>query len=142
MSIESVLSDPSTKWSRNAPAVPEAIQDLVSRCAFDLPGDYLEFLLCSNGGEGELGVEPGWFQLWPAEQVIQLNEGYNVAANVPGLLGFGSNGAGEMFAFDTRTAMPWPIVMIPFIPIELESLKIITPDFEPFVNQIGREFAG
>jgi hypothetical protein len=142
MSIESILSDSSTKWSRNAPAPPEAIHDLISRCAIDLPGEYLEFLQFSNGGESELGVEPGWFRLWPEEQVVELNEGYDVAANLPGLLGFGSNGAGEMFAFDTRSKMPWPIVMIPFIPMELESLKTITLDFESFVKQIGREFAG
>jgi len=142
MSIESVLSDSSANWSRNAPATSEAIQDLVSGCALDLPVDYLEFLRFSNGGEGELGVEPGWFQLWPAGQVNQLNEGYEVAANVPGLFGFGSNGAGEMFAFDTHSEMPWPIVMIPFIPMELESSKTITLDFGSFIKQIGREFAG
>ena len=63
MSIVNILSDSSAKWSRNDQASTEAIQDLVSKCAIELPGKYLEFLRYSNGGEGELGVEPGWFQL-------------------------------------------------------------------------------
>jgi hypothetical protein len=142
MSILNLLIDSTAKWNRNPPAATDAIQDLVSGCAIDLPDEYIEFLRFSNGGEGELGVDPGWFQIWPAEQVIQLNEGYKVTENIPGYFAFGSNGAGEMLVFDARSEQPWSVAMIPFIHMQSYEAKIIAPDFEAFVRQMGREFAG
>jgi hypothetical protein len=142
MSIVNLLGDSKAIWIRNPPAATDVIQDLVSKCAIDLPEVYLEFLRFSNGGEGEFGVEPGWFQIWPAEQVIQLNEGYEVATNVPGFFAFGSNGAGEMLVFDTRSGQPWSNAMIPFIPMQSDKAKTIALDFEAFVRQMGKEFAG
>lgn len=60
-------------------------------------------------------MDPGWFQLWPAEKVIEYNNSYKVAENVPGFFGFGSSGGGEMLAFDMRGGKPRKVVMIPFI---------------------------
>jgi hypothetical protein len=142
MSIVNLLGDSAAKWNRNPPAATDAIQDLVSECAIDLPDEYLEFLRFSNGGEGELGVEPGWFQIWPAEQVLELNKVYEVDTNVPGFFAFGSNGGGEMLVFDVRSKQPWSIAMIPFIPMQSDMVKTIALDFEAFVRQMGKKFAG
>ena len=82
MDISSVLADRSAEWCRENPASPAAIQKLVNESGVELPEEYLHLLCHSNGGEGELAVEPGWFQIWPAEQVVALNEGYEVARNM------------------------------------------------------------
>ncbi len=70
MNISDILKDPSAMWDREAPASSESIRKLVADSPIELPEEYLALLLCSNGGEGELAVEPGWFQLWSAEKVV------------------------------------------------------------------------
>jgi hypothetical protein len=142
MSISDLVADSSAKWDREVPAEPEAIQRLVAEAPVDLPEEYLTLLRHSNGGEGELGVEPGWFQLWPTEKVIEYNNGYEVAENVPGFFGFGSSSGDEMLAFDLRGGKPWKIVMIPFIVMQVEDAIIIADDFGAFVQSMGREFGG
>lgn len=63
-------------WAHREPAAdPGAVAALSAASGIDLPERYLALLLLSNGGGGPLGVEPGWFQLWPAEKVLDLNRG-------------------------------------------------------------------
>lgn len=141
MNISDILKDPSAKWDREAPASPEAIQELVAEAEIELPEEYLTLLLYSNGGEGELAVEPGWFQLWPAEKVVGLNKGYEVEKNVPEFFGFGSSGGGEMLAFDSREGQPWKVVMIPFVPMTVEHAVVIADDFEAFIRAMGYKYS-
>jgi hypothetical protein len=70
---------------------------LSSNGPFELPKVCLDLLLNTNGGEGDLGVEPGWFPFWSADDAVRLNQEYEVQMNLPGCFAFGSNGAGEMF---------------------------------------------
>ena len=50
-------------------------------------------------------VEPWGCELWPLDQIEQHNEGYKVDTYVPGYVGFGSSGGGEMFAFSPSGAI-------------------------------------
>jgi hypothetical protein len=102
-----------------------------------LPPEYIEYLHITNGGVGDLGVEPGWFVLWRTEKVVEQNEGYEVRKNVPGFFGIGSNGGGELLAFDARSEQPWPVVMSPFIPMDEAEARQVAPDFESFVRLMG-----
>ena len=124
-------------WRSAHPADKEAIAALRAAAPIELPVTYLEMLAVTNGGEGDLGIKPGWFAPWPAEDVIRLNAGYQVADNLPKLFGFGSNGGGELIAFDTRDSQPWPIVMVPFVPMEMTEAVLIARDFDEFSNAIG-----
>ena len=142
MNTPDILKDPTAKWEREPPAKSEAVQRFVAESKAELPEDYIALLHYSNGGEGELGVEPGWFQLWPAEKIIEFNRGYEVETNIPGFFGFGSNGGGEMLAFDMRGGKPWKVVMIPFIPMQAENAIVIADDFGVFLQSMGREFGG
>ena len=60
-------------WHREAGASTLAIQTLKNATAFELPAQYFEFLSWTNGGEGELPVDPYWFIIWPAEEVMPAN---------------------------------------------------------------------
>jgi hypothetical protein len=140
VNVFDILKDRTTKWNRKAPASPGSIDRLVVESKVELPGEYLTLLRYSNGGEGELGVKPGWFQLWPAEEVVALNESYEVEQNVPGFFGIGSNGGGELLAFDTRGGKPWKVVMIPFIPMTAEEAIVIVKDFGVFIQAMGHEY--
>lgn len=56
---------------------------------------------------------------------------------LPGFLGFGSNGGGELLAFDTRV-QPWKVCMIPFIPLDESESIVIAPDFVSLSRHFGR----
>jgi hypothetical protein len=127
------------KWDKKEPADPKRIQKLVDNVAEELPQEYLDLLVYSDGGEGELGFEPGWFQLWSSADVIDLNKSYEIDKNLPGYFGFGSNGGGELLAFDMKHGKPWKVVMIPFIPMEANKAIIIANDFVGFIQAMGRD---
>lgn len=137
MSIADQIANPQGVWRGAPPASKEFIAELVAKAPIKFPITYLELLLVSNGGEGDISVEPGWFAPWPAQEVMQHNAGYQVADNLPGFFGFGSNGAGELLAFDARRSQPWPVVMVPFIPMETNEVVQIARDFDEFAKAIG-----
>jgi hypothetical protein len=136
--IVEILKD--TAWNKEKPATPESIQKLVDNAGKELPEDYLALLSYSDGGEGILGIEPGWLQLWSSVDVLEHNKGYKIEEYIPGFFGFGSSGGGELLAFDTQSSEPWKIVMIPFIPMSPKEAIVIAKNLEEFIRVIGRDF--
>ncbi len=126
-------------WDRKGPADPSSISELIGAVAEPLPDAYVALLQYSNGGEGPLSIAPGWLQLWPAEKVLRLNKAYFIDTNLHGYFGFGSDGGGELFAFDLRQGRPCKVVMVPFVPMTEAELVIVADDFETFVRAMGRE---
>jgi hypothetical protein len=124
-------------WRGCMPASESSLQDLRKRAPAGLPDAYFMLLRFSNGGEGDLGIEPGWFCPWPADEVLKRNRDNEIADNMPGLFGFGSNGAGELIAFDLRHGPPWPVVMAPFIGMEPATVIRIAADFDEFLSRVG-----
>lgn len=137
MNVTDHLSGISGIWRGCVPAPAGVITSLVAVAPIALPESYVALLAVTNGGEGDLGIEPGWIDLWPAEEVMSANAEYAVAENLPGLFGFGSNGGGELLAFDARRSPPWPIVMIPFIPMEVAEAVQIAQGFDELLLEIG-----
>src|SRR5689334_3025645 len=111
----SILSDSAAAWARNPPASKESIDELIKRVDFFLPEEYLMFLRYSNGGGGVCCIEPWWFQICPAEEVIEYNRGYEVETYLPEYFAIGSNGAGDMLVIRKRDSNPCPVYMVPFI---------------------------
>lgn len=132
MTIQELIFDDAAQWQRKAGADASVIQALVEAMPA-LPIDYLEFLSACNGGAGELAFDPGWFQLWPAEEVASQNAGYGVTELLPGFLAFGSNGGGEMLAFDAAGA----VYAVPFIPMSVAEAQRIAPNFLDLVRAFG-----
>lgn len=126
-------------WTPSQPAVPESVTRLQSMAGIPLPPAYLSYLRRAGGGEGDLGVEPGWIQFWPVEKVLELNRAYEVHQNLPGFFGFGSNGAGELLAFDMREAGDPPVVMVPFIPMSAEDAQLVATTFEELIRRLPDE---
>jgi len=122
----------SAVWRGESPASEVAIQQLLSNSGIALPAAYLNHLRCSNGGEGDLSIEPYWVSFWKAEEVVELNRSYEVAQNIPGFFGFGSNGGGELLAFKVSDSEPFPIYRVPFIVMAQEDAVLIAQDFETF----------
>ena len=126
-------------WRGVPGAEGSVLKKLSASAPIPLPSEYLELLAASNGGEGDLAIEPGWFCPWPAEEVLEQNEGYEIATYAPDLFGIGSNGGGELIAIDHSTASPFAVVMVPFIPLDRSELQMIAQSMSEFVQLIGVE---
>jgi hypothetical protein len=137
MSISMNIVERGGIWRGCMPASESSLQDLRKGAPAGLPDTYFMLLRFSHGGEGDLGIEPGWFCPWPAEEVLKLNLDYEIADNMPGLFGFGSNGAGELIAFDLRQGPPWQVVMAPFIGMEPATVIRLATDFDEFLRWVG-----
>ena len=119
-------------WRFASPADAAAIALLRSAAPSTLPDSYFALLRVTNGGEGDLGVDPGWFVPWPVKDVLLNNREYQIAKFAPGLFGFGSNGGGECLAFDLRDAGAGRIVMVPFIGMDLREAVVVAENFDQF----------
>lgn len=125
-------------WRPASPAEERVLAALRNQAKVRLPAAYLAHLALSNGGEGDLGVEPGWIAFWPAEQVIEYNDVYCIPECLSGFFGFASNGGGELLAFDARGPEPFPIVRVPFIPMDSKETVRIACSFEEMQALIGK----
>jgi hypothetical protein len=96
-----------------------------------LPSDYLRYV--EEGADwASTNGEPGYFQLWPLDEVEEMNQSYRVTEYAPGFLGFGSDGGGEMLAFDRGGA----VFMIPFVGMAPEEAKKIGTSWSEIVARI------
>jgi SMI1 / KNR4 family (SUKH-1) len=118
----------------NPPASPAIITGCQVGLSFPLPPDYVHFLLRMNGGEGFIGAH--YLVVWRIEELAETNKGYMVEEFTPELFLFGSNGAGEAFAFDTRFA-PISVVAVPLI-LTLKDAVTLAPSFDAFLQHLYR----
>jgi hypothetical protein len=139
MDVATVIADSLPGWQYlPPPADPADIGDLASSAPIHLPSEYLDLLRLHDGGEGELGANPGWFQLWPASKVLEYNQGYELPKCFPGYFGFGSSGGGDLLGFDCRGSEPWPVITAPLI--GLDPVEEVAESFGAFVRLLGRRF--
>jgi hypothetical protein len=127
-------------WQAAPPATELALGHLQTEAGVRLPADYLSFLAATNGGEGDLGIEPGWLQIWPADEVLAHNVGYQVSERLPGSFAFGTNGGGELLVFDTSGAEPFSVLMVPFIPMQVDHAIRIADSFAKLRAHFGVRF--
>jgi hypothetical protein len=125
-------------YAPNPPAPAAAIAALHSAVP-TLPNSYLTFLTATNGAEGSLGVEPGWFQLWPAQEVVSLNAGYEIATYLPGFTAVGSNGGGELFVLFAPAGEVSAVYMVPAIGMAASTIILVAPTFPEFAAAFGKE---
>ena len=89
----------------------------------NIPDEYFKYLRSGKQTDGELSIDPRWYQLWPENELEELNEGYGVKEYLTGYYAFGTNGGGELFTFDTNGR----IYMFPTVGME-EDTKILVAD--------------
>ena len=142
MTLLQILCDSTASWSRLPPASEARIDALTAEVDFDLPVEYLDFLRYSNGGEGSLCIEPWYFQLCSAEEVLKFNLGYRVEEFLPGWFAIGSSGSSDMLAIRKGDGSPCPVYMVPFVPMAESDAILIAHDFEMFAMAFGRNGEG
>jgi hypothetical protein len=97
-------------------ASDNALDDLSRALGVGLPGDYVELLKLTNGGEGFVG-EVSYLMLWPVEEILERNKKLEADNK---LVLFASNGGDAAFAFD-RSSPGMPIVEIPYLDMDEQS---------------------
>jgi hypothetical protein len=136
MSLADFFASCDEKWRREEPATTESIAALVEKSGLALPADYLEFLSICNGGSGFLDAQPCYLRIWKAEVVVDYNLGYEMHEYIPGFFAFGDAGGGEFFAWNTRGQQPWPVVSIPYVPMEEKSAWSVANSFRDLLGHI------
>ncbi len=116
------------------PVLDSSINEFEKVSGISLPKEYKALLKITNGGEGFIG-ENSYVMLWALEELLKLNESYDVSRFSPGLLIFGSNGGGEAYCFDTRTE-EMSIVQVPFVGMDLDLLQGVADTFENFIEKL------
>lgn len=126
------------RYELNPPASPENVRSL--RAQFpNLPSEYFEFLLRSDGGEGFLGISPGYFRLWASHEVAHFSSEYQVTKYLPAYLAVGSNGGGELFILAV-SGSPTGIFSIDANSLSSEDVFLVAPNFAAFVSQFGKDW--
>jgi hypothetical protein len=75
------------------------------------PKAYLDYVSMGGRMESFTKGEPGYFMLWPIDELEKWNVEYQVEEFMPGFFGIGSDGGGEMLAVDSSGA----VYKLPFI---------------------------
>ena len=123
-----------SEMNYNEKTTPEELEKVEREYNVSLPNDYKEFILESNGAEGPIGKE-SYLAIWPINEIIELNNEYEVEEAQPGLIYFGSDGGDMAYAFDKTDNMS--IVEIPFISIDVNDKKVLGTNFEEFLKQFN-----
>ena len=128
------------EWHQVEGASAAAIAQLKAIAPVRLPDSYYALLSFSNGGEGPLPVQPLWFCLYPAEEVVEIERAGTFQDFFPNLFVIGGNGGGEAVAFDLRANEPYPLVAFDMTNIDLEeSIQQIAASFDAALELIGRD---
>jgi hypothetical protein len=113
-------------FNAEPPADEASLTEFERASGFKLPAGYTAFLRFADGGEGIIGRKGAYAIFWRIEDVLELNDAYEVARYAPSLILFGSNGGGDAFAFD-RGSTEGRVVQVPFVGLDLRDAIEIGP---------------
>ncbi len=121
------------KENLQSPATKEQIEITQEKMGILLPAEYVDFLLKSNGYEGSIGES--YVAIWNIEELITLNDAYEVKEFAPHLILIGSDGGGEAYGFDTRSK-EFPIINTQFIGMGMEDEIVLGHSFNEFIETL------
>jgi hypothetical protein len=97
-----------------------------------LPIEYLEVIAAIGGREGWMGTH--YVRFYRYEELLGLNQAYQIANYNPALFMFASDGYGEAYAFCIGGD---EIVKFPLIPIPADTADLIASGFGAFVHELN-----
>jgi hypothetical protein len=132
--MKQLLDKLANSFDTVSPATPAAIETAEKFFNLKLPTDYKEFLQFSNGFEGE--TAESYLVLWSAEELVELNQAYNVKEFISNIILIGSDGAEDAFGFDT---INMTIVKLPFIGMGHIANEKLSDTFGEFLSSQIKE---
>lgn len=97
-----------------------------------LPRDYLDLVTEIEGREGFIGT--AYIRFYRYQELIGLNQAFQIATYNPELFIFASDGHGEAYAFCIRGSQ---VVKIPLIPIPTDQAEVVADSFAGFVRTLA-----
>jgi hypothetical protein len=119
------------------PASAGARSRFVQGLGDDIPAGLVQFFAGCDGGEGWLGEEANWVNIWSVHDILEHNRDYQVDRFAQGLVLFGSNGSGTAYGFDTLMA-PISYVSVPFVRMHIHHVDDIAETFRGFLIELQR----
>jgi hypothetical protein len=122
-------------FNRNSPTTQKDIRVVEEQLEIKFPDDYIEFMLRSNGGEGQINER--FLRLWEIEGIVEANgiEGYSILENAPGLVVIGSDGGGTAIGYDFRNKKP-QLVEVDFIGLDIDNPFYSTENFFDYIEHL------
>jgi hypothetical protein len=121
------------------PAASDTALDELRRRIPAVPDEYLSILAHSNGAEGSIG-QTNYLVLWPAELIVEYNNGYGVDKFAPGLLLFGTDGGNAGYGFDCR-AEPFMVVEVSLAGLDWSDAITVAPNLVVFLQHLADDAA-
>lgn len=104
-----------------------------------VPAAYIAYLREHGAAQVTVdGIGSGFVSFWELSNVLEHNVGYAFAEFAPGLFGFGSDGAGELYAFDLRNPDHVTVGEVPAISLDVSEFRLIADSFELFAELLAR----
>ena len=97
-----------------------------------IPDDFVQYLESGGPREAFTSDEPGYFSLWKLEEIPKNNLEAEVAEFAPGFIGVGTNGGGELIAFDCSGE----VFLIPMVGMDPEDAERIASNWQEVVLRI------
>lgn len=123
-----------SKMELQPPVTPNVVKQVELELKHELPLEYKQFILESNGAEGMIG-ENEYLSIWPVTILNQRNQDYDVEKYTPGILYFGSDGGNTAYAFNFRKNSV-PIIEISFDTIHIEEANELSESFYEFLKYL------
>ena len=121
------------------PATDAEIDELVGASPISLPPSYLTLLRATNGGETFVDNTDSddalYLVLWHSTDVVTCNDDYEVTSLAPNHFAIGTNGAGELLAFDLRRCDD-ALYMLPAIGLADDAALLISPSFTHIIIRL------
>ncbi len=117
------------------------IAEIETAIKFTLPDDYKFFLSNYSGHEAFIGKE--YVRLWDIDELLEMNNGYEILEYLPLTLAIGGNGAGEFIAIEKIGLNDLRVALAPFIGMDEREQHIeIGNSFTDFLVRLdnGREW--
>jgi len=113
------------------------IDRVVQRIGTMLPADYLELVNRANGGQGFVGGNGGYIELWPIEEIPEVYFANQIGRHAPGMFPFASYGGGNVYAFDQNTSSS-TIVEVPLIGISRRNVRVLADSIENLLIDLAK----
>lgn len=127
--MKQLLEKLADNFDITSPATDLAIETAERHFSIKFPKDYKDFLQFTNGLEGENAES--YLVLWSAEELVELNQAYNVKEFVANVMLIGSDGAEEAFGFETTDMT---VVKLPFIGMGYIANEKLSDTFIAFLS--------
>ncbi len=124
---------------QEAGATPQELEDLQTSLGYALPAAYLRFLAETNGAECCIhdGNAGECLAMWQVNEIIAMNQGYQIQRWLPQVLAIGPDGGGDAIVFDRSSLShpdAWPLTRVGFGDLEAEGMILQASSFAEWAS--------